>query len=341
MKNNFDKIVILIPALNPNEGIIKLVKELKEENFFNIIVINDGSNEENRKYFDILKNEYDIKVLKHDVNYGKGKALKNGIKEVYNENVLGVVTVDADGQHLVKDVKKVAEKLKEEKIVLGERDFKSCKEVPLASKIGNKFSSLYFKLLTGIYLKDTSTGLRGIPKKYFDIALNTQGDRYDFEINFLKEMYYNKLDFNSVNIEIVYENRIKNYRIIKDSIIIYKEFFKNLISSLICAIVDIVLFWIFTININYIFLSNVLARICSGILDFTINKFWVCNKKDSKKTYSEFIKYTILFIVQMLLNSLIVTVLSNIFEAIILIKLLVNLILYIVNFFIKNRYIFI
>lgn len=341
MKNNFDKIVILIPALNPNEGIIKLVKELKEENFFNIIVINDGSNEENRKYFDILKNEYDIKVLKHDVNYGKGKALKNGIKEVYNENVLGVVTVDADGQHLVKDVKKVAEKLKEEKIVLGERDFKSCKEVPFASKIGNKFSSLYFKLLTGIYLKDTSTGLRGIPKKYFDIALNTQGDRYDFEINFLKEMYYNKLDFNSVNIEIVYENRIKNYRIIKDSIIIYKEFFKNLISSLICAIVDIVLFWIFTININYIFLSNVLARICSGILDFTINKFWVCNKKDSKKTYSEFIKYTILFIVQMLLNSLIVTVLSNIFEAIILIKLLVNLILYIVNFFIKNRYIFI
>ena len=317
MKNNFDKIVILIPALNPNEGIIKLVKELKEENFFNIIVINDGSNEENRKYFDILKNEYDIKVLKHDVNYGKGKALKNGIKEVYNENVLGVVTVDADGQHLVKDVKKVAEKLKEEKIVLGERDFKSCKEVPFASKIGNKFSSLYFKLLTGIYLKDTSTGLRGIPKKYFDIALNTQGDRYDFEINFLKEMYYNKLDFNSVNIEIVYENRIKNYRIIKDSIIIYKEFFKNLISSLICAIVDIVLFWIFTININYIFLSNVLARICSGILDFTINKFWVCNKKDSKKTYSEFIKYTILFIVQMLLNSLIVTVLSNIFEAII------------------------
>ena len=341
MKNNFDKIVILIPALNPNEGIIKLVKELKEETFFNIIVINDGSNEENRKYFDILKNEYDIKVLKHDVNYGKGKALKNGIKEVYNENVLGVVTVDADGQHLVKDVKKVAEKLKEEKIVLGERDFKSCKEVPFASKIGNKFSSLYFKLLTGIYLKDTSTGLRGIPKKYFDIALNTQGDRYDFEINFLKEMYYNKLDFNSVNIEIVYENRIKNYRIIKDSIIIYKEFFKNLISSLICAIVDIVLFWIFTININYIFLSNVLARICSGILDFTINKFWVCNKKDSKKTYSEFIKYTILFIVQMLLNSLIVTVLSNIFEAIILIKLLVNLILYIVNFFIKNRYIFI
>ena len=285
MKNKFDRIVILIPALNPNEGI------------------------------------------------------SAGIKIT---NILGVITVDADGQHLVKDVKKVAIKLEEEeKIVLGERDFKSSKEVPLASKLGNKFSSFYFKLLTGMYLKDTSTGLRGIPKKYFDLALNTQGDRYDFEINFLKEMHYNKLKFNSVDIEVVYENRIRNYRIIKDSIIIYKEFFKNLISSLICAIVDILLFWLFAEKIGIIFLANVLARICSGILDFTINKYWVCNKKKSKKTFYEFIKYTILFVVQMLVNSLIVTILSNIFGALILIKLIVNLVLYIINFFVKNRYIFI
>ena len=272
---------------------------------------------------------------------GKGQALKTGIKEIYNDAILGVITVDADGQHLVKDVKNVAIKLEEEEIVLGERDYKSSKEVPLASLIGNRFSSLYFKLLTGIYLKDTSTGLRGIPKKYFDLALQTQGDRYDFEINFLKEMYIKKLTFNLVDIETVYENRIKNYRIIIDSIIIYKEFFKNLVSSLICAIVDIFLFWVFVKNIGVIFESNILARICSGVLDFIINKYWVCNKKESKDTLLEFTKYSILFVAQMLLNSLIVTMLSNIFGTLILIKIIVNLVLYIMNFFIKNRYIFV
>lgn len=341
MRNNFDKIVILIPALNPNENIIKLVKELKEECFSNILVINDGSNEENRKYFDILKKDLKIKVYEHEKNYGKGRALKNGIKQVFNDDIIGVVTVDADGQHLVKDVKNVAQKMQDGNIVLGERNFRNSKDVPFASRIGNLFSSLYFKLLTGLYLKDTSTGLRGIPKKYFELALNTDGDRYDFEINFLKEMYYNKVKFDSVEIEIVYENRIKNYRVIRDSIIIYKEFFKNLISSLICAVADILLFWIFTVNINSIFLSNIFARMISGILDFTINKWWVCGKKDSKKTISEFVKYAILFVVQMILNSVIVTILSKIFRTVILIKLIVNLLLYIINFFIKNRYIFI
>lgn len=341
MKDNFNSTVILIPALNPNESIIKLVEELKKEGFFNILVINDGSNEDNKKYFDILKKDFKINVYEHDKNYGKGRALKNGIKQVFNEDIIGVVTVDADGQHLVKDVKKVAKKMQEGNIVLGERNFKTSKDVPFASRIGNSFSSLYFKLLTGLYLKDTSTGLRGIPKKYFELALNTDGDRYDFEINFLKEMHYNKLKFDSVEIETVYENRIKNYRVIRDSIIIYKEFFKNLISSSICAIVDILLFWIFTLNINSVFLSNIFARIFSGILDFTLNKWWVCGKKDSKKTLSEFSKYTILFIIQMILNSVIVTILSKVFKAVVLIKLVVNFILYIVNFFIKNRYIFI
>ena len=124
-----------------------------------------------------------------------------------------------------------------------------------------------------MYLKDTSTGLRGIPKKYFDLALNTSGDRYDFEINFLKEMHYNKLKFNSVDIEIVYENRIKNYRIIKDSIIIYKEFFKNLVSSLICSIVDIVLFLILAKFINSIFLANILAIINLVNISFPSSAF--------------------------------------------------------------------
>ena len=341
MKKIFDKLVIIIPALNPNEGIIKLVKELNAEGFSNIVVINDGSKEECQKYFCEIKEKYNVKLIEHEVNFGKGRALKNGIRSVQKEDILGVVTVDADGQHLVKDVKKVAEKLEEGKIVLGERNFKASKEVPFASKLGNKFSSLYFKLLTGMYLKDTSTGLRGIPKKYFDLALNTSGDRYDFEINFLKEMHYNKLKFNSVDIEIVYENRIKNYRIIKDSIIIYKELFKNLVSSLICSIVDIVLFLILAKFINSIFLANILARICSGILDFTINKVWVCNKKYSYKTLSEFIKYSILFIIQMFINSILVILFSSIFGALIVVKLIVNIILYIVNFFIKNRYIFV
>jgi hypothetical protein len=61
--------------------------------------------------------------------------------------------------------------LKSKKIVLGVRNL-SNKNVPLTSKVGNTFSRIYFKLLTGESLKDTQTGLRGIPREYFKFALS-------------------------------------------------------------------------------------------------------------------------------------------------------------------------
>ena len=293
MENNLNSIMILIPALNPNKNIIDVVKDLHKNKLFNIIVVNDGSNEENEQYFDVLKNEFNIKVYKHEKNLGKGQALKTGIKTLLNEDIVGVITVDADGQHLGKDVKKVAEKLGNEKIVFGERSFKRGKKVPLASKIGNMFSSLYLKLLTGIYLEDTQTGLRGIPKKYFELALKIDGDRFDYEMNFLKYICQNKIEIDSVEIETIYENRIRNFKIIQDSVIVYKDFLKNIVSSIIGAVVDILFFYILIINMNSIFWANIIARIISGIIDFIINKIWVykSNNNFSKEAY----KYFILF----------------------------------------------
>lgn len=341
MKEVLNNIVILIPALNPGNNIIEVIKDLKKEGFSNIIVINDGSDDNNRKYFNILNDEFNVKVYNHEKNLGKGQALKTGIKKIINEEILGVITVDADGQHLAKDVTKIAAQMNKDKIIFGARKLVNNKVVPMASKIGNIFSSMYLKLLTGVYLEDTQTGLRGIPKKYFKVALEIPGNRYDYEMNFLKNICQNKIDFDIVPIETIYENRIKNFRIIKDSIIVYKEFFKNLISSLLCSIVDIAIFGILVSSINSIFFSNIFARIFSGGLDFLINKLWVYRKNNSKNMKEEVRKYLVLFIVQMMLNTLLVASLSMIFyEFVVIIKIIVNVILYLTNFFIKGRYIF-
>lgn len=341
MKNELKKVKIIIPALNPNVSIIKLVEDLKKVNLDNIIVINDGSNEESKPWFDKLNYEYDVKIINHNINKGKGEAIKTGIREILNDDLIGIITVDADGQHTAKDVRKIAENLKDEKVILGVRQLKNNKEVPLASRIGNLFSSIYFKTITGIYLEDTQTGLRGIPKKFLKFALNVEGSRYEYEMNFLKQMNSNNIGFKTIPIETIYENRIKNFRIIKDSYIIYKDFFKNLISSTICAIADVVLFYIFNYYKIQIFLANIFARILSGILDFIINQKWVFKKRTSKNTSLEIYKYILLFIVQMLINSIIVTILNNyIQDNIIYAKIIVNVFMYIINFIIKKKYIF-
>lgn len=241
-------IAIIIPALNPNNGMVELIENLKKYNFNNIFVVDDGSNEDSQKYFKEIVGRFHITLLKHNVNQGKGSAIKTAIKEILNKDFDGIITVDADGQHLAEDVKKVEEKMTENKIIFGIRDFKNQMDVPLGSKIGNKFSTWYLKLVTGKYLSDTQTGLRGIPKKYFNMALDIEGSRYEYEMNFLKQICLKNIEIDTVSIQTIYKDRIKNFRIFRDSYIIYKEFFRTLIFSIICAVTAIILFWVFVIN---------------------------------------------------------------------------------------------
>lgn len=337
-------IAILIPSLNPRENIIKIVENLKISGFDNIFFVDDGSKEETKKNFKVVEEQFGAKVIVHDVNQGKGASLKDGIRYIKdNTDLIGIVTMDSDGQHLVKDVENVVDAMDEDSIVLGVRDF-DIKGVPFRSRFGNKISTFYLKIVSGRFIKDTQTGLRGISKKYFENSLEIEGNRYEYEMNILMNWCKDKnCSIKCVPIETVYDGEnVSYFNPIVDSIIIYKEFFKNVISSVICAILDIVLFVLFlnVFKIMNVFWSNITARILSGVFDFGINKFWVFKVRDSAKGKQEFIKYLILFIIQMLINSGLVTLLSLISTHVVIIKIIVNTIIYFTNFFIKKRFIF-
>ena len=340
-----EDVAILIPSLNPRENIIDIVRELKEAKFNNIFFVDDGSKEDSKKNFKIVEERFGVKIIVHEINKGKGISLKDGIKYVEeNTNLKGVVTMDSDGQHLIKDVEKVVDKMNNDFIVLGVRDFDK-KDIPFRSKFGNKFSSSYLKIVSGKSIPDTQTGLRGIPRKYFDMSIKTEGSRYEYEMNILLKWCKDKnCKIALVPIETIYEeDNISYFNPILDSIRIYKDFFKNVVSSIICAVLDIFLFWLIldVFVLMNVFWSNIIARIISGFFDFGINKFWVFKNGGSQKGKKEFVKYIILFVVQMFINSLIVYLLSKVFlNSIILIKIIVNTVIYFSNFFIKKRFIF-
>ena len=75
----FSKMVILIPVYNPRERIINYVKKLKEKNY-DIIVINDGSDENYHAIFE--KMVHDCKIINYPHFKGKGYALKKGYQYV-------------------------------------------------------------------------------------------------------------------------------------------------------------------------------------------------------------------------------------------------------------------
>ena len=229
------KVSIIIPVLNPTSRLVTLTNELIKNKFNDIVVVDDGSTNDYKNIYKKLNKN--IRIKYHSVNLGKGAAIKTGIKNIKTD---AYITVDADLQHSPKDVLRIQKELRNNDIVLGTRNFNK-KNVPFTSKFGNKISSFVFKIKTSITLKDTQTGLRGINIKYKDLCLNTNGSRYEYEMNFLYNIAKNKINFKCIDIDTIYEdnNSGSHFHAIRDSILIHKWIIPLLIILIVLIIIII------------------------------------------------------------------------------------------------------
>lgn len=294
--------VVIVPSYNPDEKMPATVKQLIETGFNRIVVVDDGSKEECKKFFDQVKNYKEVTLLTHEVNKGKGRAMKTAFTYVYNNlpGVKGVVTVDGDGQHLPKDVLKCVNRMEEygNKVILGVRDF-SLPNVPKKSKFGNNLTKSIFKLLLGIKVSDTQTGLRAVPYLYLPVMIDIYGERYEYETNQLIIMKEKKIDVSEVVIDTVYlnDNETSHFHPIKDSARIYKIIFKYffttplpkyLANSFVSFLIDILLFTVLNfafVNAGMgaktrVLLATVGARIVSSLFNFTVNRMLVFKSKE-------------------------------------------------------------
>ena len=224
------KYVPVIPCYNPPEVFSNIILELYSMGVRDVIIIDDGSN--NKRIFSIA-NKKGYTVIEHNTNKGKGEAIKSGIR-YYRKHFInkykGIVLIDCDGQHRVWDMDKVGqEMIHSDKFTMGVRNF-NIDGVPFRNKIGNKITSLVFKWMFGVYIKDTQTGLRGVPNRLIDTVLRIDGERYEYEINMLIDIVKMKEEIKEVEIETVYDNNGKRYSYFnpfKDSYRIYKEMIKK------------------------------------------------------------------------------------------------------------------
>jgi len=338
-------LTVLIPAYQPDEKLTKLIKNCRGEGLESFVVVDDGSDRDSDQVFKELE-ELGCTVLRHEKNMGKGAALKTGFAFIAEKlaDCRGVVTADADGQHLPEDIKKVADRVAPGKLILGARDF-SGTSVPLRSRFGNSFSSAFFRLLTGVSCPDTQTGLRGFPVDLLPEALETEGDRYEYEMELLTRLADRKIPFEYVKIGTVYEkgNTTSHFRPVRDSLRIYRKPLRYASSSLICSGVDLGLFtvmnsFLFAATENRILFSTVLARLISGLVNFIINKKWSFQKKGN--TGRQLTRYALLFFAQMFTSSALVQLISFLPIHDTLCKAVVDVALFFVSFAIQRRWVY-
>lgn len=342
-------VVIVIPAYQPNEKIMSEFMVEVKENFEHIVVVNDGSGDEYDNFFKRLKDDgYD--VLTHSVNLGKGRALKTAINHVLNAypDAIGMVTADCDGQHIVKDIQNVVAKLKENpnRLVIGSRNFDE-EHVPLRSSFGNKMTRGIFAAFVGIKITDTQSGLRAFGTDIMKTFLRVAGERYEYETNMLIECKEKEIKIEEVVISTVYidNNATSHFNPIKDSIIIYKLFLKFIIAAFSSFIIDIGLFSLLVCTlpemscgiVTKIVVATVIARIVSSLYNFFVNSKMVFKKAN----HSSIVKYYALVLVQMFVSAFAVSAIyDNLGGSATFIKLIVDTIIFIVNFYLQREWVF-
>lgn len=353
------KVLIMIPALNPPQELVEYIQELIHIGFLNILVVDDGSDPSYRPIFNDIKERLSCMVMRHAVNLGKGRAIKTGINYYLNlpEDMrkAGMITVDSDGQHMVKDVKSVAEELckHNKSLILGCRDFSknTTADIPWKSSFGNRTTTIVFKLLFGKYISDTQTGLRGIPECIMPALMELDGERFEYETNMLIYAVKNQIPLREVGISTIYvdNNAETHFHPLRDSYKIYRlmfaTFFRYTLSSLSSFLIDIALFQIFILllfNVEAglrISCATVAARVCSSLFNYFVNRIFVFQQTTGN--YSNIIRYYSLCIVQMMLSAIVVYgiyTICPISETVI--KIIVDSILFLFSFQIQQKWVF-
>lgn len=289
---NYKNLAVVIPSLDPTEALSPYIKNLLTRGFDHIYVVNDGSDTSYDTLFSQISDMESCVVLTHTQNLGKGCALKTAYRHILQNfsECEGIITVDSDGQHTVKDVCQIADALVHypKSLILGERNLTG-KDVPVKSKIGNHLSALLFFLFHGIWIQDTQTGLRGFDISLVQEMISIPGDRFEYEMSVLVTCASKKIPVNTLTIDTIYlEGNVNtHFDPVKDSLkigrVLVAKACRFMASSGISSAVDILLCWTFLYlftslipeDIIRIGLSVVLARCISMLVNYTINRAYV------------------------------------------------------------------
>jgi glycosyltransferase involved in cell wall biosynthesis len=336
--------VIIIPVYQPERALIGIIEKLIKNTLSPIILVDDGSSIEHRQTFELASASKRVTLLTHNINQGKGAALKTAFHyfiEHFRQENPGVVTVDADGQHKTEDVMRVIASLKShpDQMTLGSREFDE--KVPFRSRFGNVMTKKIFELTIGHRISDTQTGLRAIPASLLQTLTQLSSNRYDFELEMLITAVGQKVTIQEIPIKTIYENNNESshFNPLLDSFRVYFVFLRFATASIVATAIDYIVFMMAYLITGQIFLSESAARVVAGTYNFRFNKKMVFKSKSDWK--NELLKYVTLVSILLLISySLMISVINLYGFDVFWVKIIIAASLFIPSFYIQKLLVF-
>lgn len=210
------KCCVVIPTFN-NQDTLKNVLDGVLKFTSGLIVVNDGSTDSTSR---ILEDFPQIIQIHLPENKGKGNALREGFKKARSLGYEFVITLDSDGQHFPDDIPVFIRALEENEskdvLFIGARNMDQ-ESVPRKSSFGNRFSNFWFRVETGIRLRDTQSGFRLYPVLAMeDLKLTT--NKFEFEIEAIVKAAWKGIEVKNIPVRVHYEteNRVSHFRPFRD-----------------------------------------------------------------------------------------------------------------------------
>ena len=216
------KIIILIPVYNEKRNITNLFIKIRKFCKYDILYINDNSNDGTTEEINKLKKKYkNIYHINRINKFGIGSAHKDGIKWCYRKKYKLIVTMDGDGTHNPKYINSIIKKNMYSDITITNRFLKknSLKTWPLLRVIITNIRHILISLLLGIHY-DASGAFRCINTDKVKLKSITSVEENDYSY-FWKSIYFLNQKYKINEIPISLPSRELGYSKMKIKHIIY------------------------------------------------------------------------------------------------------------------------
>lgn len=174
-----EKILALIPALNAARMIAPVIDSTKLE-VERVLVIDDGSTDGTKEVAEAAG----ATVVRHEQNRGKGGALKTGFAYAVEHGYDGVITLDADGQHLPQEIPKFLTARRETgaDLIIGGRAHLFGEMLP-RRRFANRMSAALISWGARMDVTDSQSGFRYYSARLLrEIPLRTEGFDLESEV---------------------------------------------------------------------------------------------------------------------------------------------------------------
>jgi putative flippase GtrA len=133
---------------------------------------------------------------------------------------------------------------------------------------------LLFRAVHGASLRDTQTGLRGVPRRLAEAMLTSASTGYEFELDMLISARQLKIEFLQIDIETVYidNNASSHFNPLLDSMRIYFLLLRFSAASILTAICDNLVFYLALGWFGAALPSQIAGRLAAVVLNFNLNR---------------------------------------------------------------------